>query len=256
MGCTSPKKRIMNIKKSRILATLLTAATLAFTPSCEVLEVAVADGSLMYLIDEILAGTTTENGEMYDSAGNPIYGYDGNNAVYGYNQSGIPIYNVSDLTNTCVVPVWAPRPTAAPRPFGVRMAPPPIHVRHKHGPVLKKPGEKFHRRPTREERRRMHEEKRMRPDRPGRPDKYGRPDKHGMRPDKHGMRPDKHGMRPDRPGMRPDRPGMRPGRPGKPDRRADKPGRPDKRADRPGRPDKRADRPAPPAKPDKMRDKP
>ena len=229
------------MKRSRVLATLAAAVTLAFTPSCELVGMMAEDGSLFAFIDEILAGTTTENGEMYDSDGNPIYGYDGNNAVYGYNQSGVPIYSVSELTNTCIVPVWTPRPTAAPRPIGVRMAPPPVHVHHKHGQALRKPGEKFHRRATREERRRMHEAKRMHDTPYMRPDKHGRPD---MRPDKHG-RPDRHA---DKPG-KPSKPGMRPDKPGRPDMRADRPGKPDRRADKPGRPDKRADKPAPPRKP-------
>ncbi len=249
----------MNIKSSRILATLAAAVTLTFTPSCELVEVMAEDGSLFAFIDEVLAGTTTEDGEMYDQEGNPIYGYDGNYAVYGYNQSGAPIYNVSDLTNNCIVPVWAPRPTAAPRPVGVRMAHPPVHVHHKHGPALRKPGEKFHRRATREERRRMHEARRkhgrpdMRHDMHGRPDmrhdKHGRPD---MRHDKHGrpdMRHGKHG----RPDMRHDkhgRPDMRHDKHGRPDMRHDKHGRPDMRPDKHGRPDKRADKPSPSGKPD------
>ncbi|MBQ3218260.1 MAG: hypothetical protein IJB33_05260 [Akkermansia sp.] len=226
---------------TRILATLAAALTLSVTPSCalvDMLDRMAADGTLDGIIEDLLAGTTTESGEMYDEEGNPIYGYDGENAVYGYDELGAPIYSVANLTTSSTVPTWAPMPTAAPRPAGVRQAPPPAHARHNHGPRLRKPGEKIHRRATREERRKMREERR----------KHERPRGlfgHSDRPhDKRADRPGHHGKHADRPG----RPDKRANKPGRPDKRAERPGRPDKRADKPARPDKRADKPGRPDK--------
>lgn len=44
----------------------------------------------------------------YDSSGFPIYGYQNNRPIYGYNPYGAPIFALALLTAACFVPSWSP----------------------------------------------------------------------------------------------------------------------------------------------------
>lgn len=44
----------------------------------------------------------------YDSSGFPIYGYQDNRPIYGYNSYGAPIFALALLTAACFVPSWGP----------------------------------------------------------------------------------------------------------------------------------------------------
>ena len=72
--------------------------------------------------------------EDYDLSGIPIYGYDGGQAVYGYDSSYQPIYSPNRLSNAAYVPGWAPRsgarvnyPARAQRSWQ-----PPRNAKHRH----------------------------------------------------------------------------------------------------------------------------
>lgn len=155
----------MKKKLFRMLAVMSMALTVPTLSSCFTLEELQAmglDTSNLSALFSTLAGTTAADGTMYDANGNPIYGYDGEYAVYGYDPSGNPIYDVALLSSTSVVPQWAPREGAAPRPHGMRHGGPPPHARHRHGDHLRKPGERV-----------------RRPRQGGRPDRKARPnDRH------------------------------------------------------------------------------
>ncbi len=125
------------------MVAIAASLSLATVPSCipeEILE----EGGMLSLL-ETLGGSTSSSGEMYDEYGNPIYGYDGDQPVYGYDSMGLPIYFLAALTADSTVPQWEPLPGAAPRPHGVHRGGPPPHARHRHGNRLKRPGEKARR---------------------------------------------------------------------------------------------------------------
>ncbi len=157
--------------------------------------------------------------QEYDENGVPIYGYDGDNAVYGYDSNSQPIYDVSLLQQAVSVPSWEPQ-SGASVVYPVhahRVAVPPPMVKHHH-PLR-------HRHPMSPGPRPGHHLAGPGP-RPNRFSMMGGP---GLHPNRHGglgPRPGfGHGPRPDHPGLghgsglRPDRPhpgfgpGPRPGRP-------------------------------------------
>lgn len=74
----------------------------------------------------------------YDSAGVPVFGYDGGQAVYGYTEDSTPIYDYTQLTSTSTVPSWSALDTASTeatsyRAVGHRSSQPPTHARNRHG---------------------------------------------------------------------------------------------------------------------------
>lgn len=133
----------MKRKFSQMMVAIAASLSLATVPSC-VPEDLLEEGGVLSLL-ETLGGTTSSGGEMYDEYGNPIYGYDGDQPVYGYDSMGLPIYFLAALTADSTVPQWEPLPGATPRPHGVRRGGPPPHARHRHGDRLKRPGDKTRR---------------------------------------------------------------------------------------------------------------
>ena len=128
--------------KAKLYAPLVAVAVLGLS-SCGVdwdslasaaIEAAATDYSNQALIQE------------YDANGVPIYGYDGDNAVYGYDSNNQPIYDTALLATAVSVPNWEPkagvrvayparaRRIAAPPPRDHRYAP----LKHRH-PVAHSP---------------------------------------------------------------------------------------------------------------------
>lgn len=218
--------------------------------AASVLGLSSCAGDLNSLAGELMGGGLTDfsSGEIlqeFDENGIPIYGYDGDSAVYGYDSNSQPIYDVSLLEQAVSVPDWEPQAGASVSyPVSARrLSAPPPQVRH-HRPL-----------------------------------RHRHPISHGPRPGRHhagpgpqrdrldmlrglGPHPNRHdgpgaqsdfvqvgpASRPDRPhpgfgrGPRPDRPGLgpgnRPNRPGfGPGDRSDRSGLghgPGSRPDRPG----------------------
>lgn len=196
----------MKKKFSQMLTVFAAALTLSTVPSCIPPELLEDPESFIGLL-ETLGGSTTSNGESYDEYGNPIYGYDGNQPVYGYDALGDPIYVLAALTADSTVPQWEPRPGAAPRPHGVHRGGPPPHARHRHGDRLKRPGERTRRFGGHAHRRHdRHRDRHHSHGAPGRPDRqhdrhhdrkhagFGKPD----RPDHDKNRMDRGHGKPDR----------------------------------------------------------
>lgn len=91
------------------------------------------------LIGELATAIATPSGDYeYDSAGVPVFGYDGGQAVYGYAEDSTPIYDYTELTSTSTVPSWSALDTASTeatsyRAVGHRSSQPPTHARYRHG---------------------------------------------------------------------------------------------------------------------------
>lgn len=87
---------------------------------------------------ELLADGGTLNADVdnfeYDSAGIPVFGYDGGKAVYGYAEDSTPIYDYSSLTSRSTIPAWGPENTSVSyRGVGRRSTQPPTGARNRHG---------------------------------------------------------------------------------------------------------------------------
>ena len=211
----------MKKKLSQLLTVCATALALSTVPSCIPPELLEGDWAALA---ETLGGSVSSSGESYDEYGNPIYGYDGNQPVYGYDALGDPIYLLSALTSESTVPQWEPLPGAAPRPYGVRRGGPPPHARNRHGHRLKRPGDRT---------RRMGGHPRSRHDR--------HHNRHHDRHDRNRMdrghdRPDRNHM--DRGHGRPDRMDRGHGRPNHMDRGHGRPNHMDRGHGRPDRMDR------------------
>lgn len=183
--------------KTRLYTPLVAVAVLGLS-SCGVdwdslasaaIEAAATDYSNQALIQE------------YDANGVPIYGYDGDNAVYGYDSNNQPIYDTALLATAVSVPNWEPKAGArvAYPARARRIAAPPSRA-HRHAPLK-------HRHPV------VHS--------PRRPDRIAPPLRNPHTPGP-GPRPDRaasplHNPRMSGPGPRPNshqrvQPGQDPGR--------------------------------------------
>lgn len=113
--------------KSKLLALIALPLTMGLV-SC-------SDGLDALLLGSLMgdSGFFGDYYEDYDMNGIPIYGYDGGQAVYGYNSYYQPIYSPSGLSNAAYVPGWAPRSGARVvyPSRAQRMMAPPRNAKHK-----------------------------------------------------------------------------------------------------------------------------
>lgn len=126
-------KKFVSILLSMAVTLMLPSMT-----SCETLT-----NELVTMAEEMEAASATNLADgsegYYDEEGNPIYGYDGEQAVYGYESDGSPVYDVASLSSSSTVPKWAPLKGARPQPAGIRRGGIPSNVAYAHGRGLHKP---------------------------------------------------------------------------------------------------------------------
>lgn len=116
------KRNILLLALSVISGITLSSCNGIIDPS--LLEV-MADGGTIFADDD--------NYE-YDSAGIPVFGYDGGQAVYGYAEDSTPIYDYSSLTSRSTIPAWGPENTSVNyRGVGRRSTQPPTGAHNRHG---------------------------------------------------------------------------------------------------------------------------
>lgn len=208
--------------KTKLCTALTTTLAVLSLSSCGVDWNSLASGVLEAAMTDYSNQSTEQE---YDENGVPIYGYDGDNAVYGYDSNNQPIYDTALLATAVRVPNWEPK-ASAPVIYPARArrvaAPPPQARRHaplKHrNPVSHGP-----RRPDRAAPQAPHHPRMSGPG--PRPDRAAPPSRnpHAFGP---GSRPDSN--RQMQPGQRPGRmaPGPQHGRPNAgpgPDRQKGKP---------------------------------
>ena len=126
-----------------ILLAMAATLMLPSMTSCETLT-----NELVTMAEELeaaqagLAADDSESADSegyYDAEGNPIYGYDGEQAVYGYESNGSPVYDVASLSSSSTVPTWSPLAGARPQPAGVRRGDIPQNASFTHGRSLHRP---------------------------------------------------------------------------------------------------------------------
>ena len=128
-----------SVMKKFVSILLAMAATLMLPSmtSCETLT-----NELVTMAEELeaaQAGLAADSEGYYDAEGNPIYGYDGEQAVYGYESNGSPVYDVASLSSSSTVPTWSPLAGARPQPAGVRRGDIPRNASFTHGRSLHRP---------------------------------------------------------------------------------------------------------------------
>ena len=117
--------------KTRLYTPFFAAVAALALSSCGVDWNSLAHTALEVATTDYSNQTTTQE---YDESGVPIYGYDGDNAVYGYDSNNQPIYDTALLANAVSVPNWAPlagAPRVAYPSHARRLAGPPPQVRQR-----------------------------------------------------------------------------------------------------------------------------
>lgn len=134
-ACRSPMQsphpfNLGNIMKRYIIQSVVTLFCGAVLTSCNGL----IDPALLEVLSD--GGTLDADGDNYeyDSAGIPVFGYDGGKAVYGYAEDSTPVYDYSSLTSRSTIPAWGPENTSVSyRGVGRRSIQPPTGAHNRHG---------------------------------------------------------------------------------------------------------------------------
>ena len=137
-----------------ILLALSATVSLGVLPSCSQVSVREAVNYIMFgnkegrlSSSETISSTSSSEAdelvssseEYYDSAGYPIFGYDGAYPVYGYDPSSNPIYDMTQLDENSTVPSWSPlsestSASTSDSSAGNGYAAPPSYDPHRLGP--------------------------------------------------------------------------------------------------------------------------